>query len=134
MKRVCILTVLCLLINISLQTAAGVIEDEISGFTIDNTITRVGHDFARFLGDYRNTHYPDSTYNLTVHERPSARWGNLIWVTKDHQTLYRRFLQPSSTGLRETAEQAAESIHSKINQLKLKALFSDTIDIDKDEI
>ena len=25
------------------------LEDEISGFTIDSTITRSGHDFARFL-------------------------------------------------------------------------------------
>ncbi len=125
---------LMLLSTTSPQVIAGVIEDEISGFTIDNTITRIGHDFSRFLSDYRSSNLANSNYNLTVHERPSARWGNLIWVTKDHQTLYRRFIQPSNTRLKETAEDAAQQIHNQIKQLKLKELFSDNFDIDKDEI
>lgn len=125
---------LLLLTSTSLTATAGVIEDEISGFTIDNTITRIGHDFARFLGDYRHSDLPESNYNLTVHERPSARWGNLIWITKDHKTVYRQFIQPSNTRLKEIAEQAAQDVHRKIKQLELKALFSDTFDIDKDEI
>jgi curli production assembly/transport component CsgE len=125
---------LMLLFTTNLTVTAGVIEDEISGFTIDNTITRIGHDFSRFLSDYRSSNLANSYYNLTVHERPSARWGNLIWVTKDHQTLYRRFIQPSNTRLKETAEDAAQQIHNQIKQLKLKELFSDNFDIDKDEI
>lgn len=126
--------ILILLLTTSQAVTAGVIEDEISGFTIDNTITRIGHDFSRFLSDYRSSNLANSNYNLTVHERPSARWGNLIWVTKDHQTLYRRFIQPSNTHLKETAENAAKQIHNQIKQLKLKELFSDNFDIDKDEI
>jgi curli production assembly/transport component CsgE len=126
--------ILILLLTTSQAVTAGVIEDEISGFTIDNTITRIGHDFARFLGDYRHRDLPESNYNLTVHERPSARWGNLIWITKDHKTVYRQFIQPSNTRLKEIAEQAAQEVHSRIKQLELKALFSDNFDIDKDEI
>ncbi len=125
---------LALLFTTSLPVTAGVIEDEISGLAIDNTITRIGHDFSRFLSDYRSSNLANSHYNLTVHERPSARWGNLIWVTKDHQTLYWRFIQPSNTRLKETAEDAAQQIHNQIKQLKLKELFSDNFDIDKDEI
>ena len=66
------------------------IEDEISGFTIDHTITRVGHDFSRYLSDYRNTNLPDTDYNLTIYERPSARWGSLIWVTHNHRIVFRQ--------------------------------------------
>ncbi|WP_299179485.1 CsgE family curli-type amyloid fiber assembly protein [uncultured Neptuniibacter sp.] len=110
------------------------LEDEIKGFTTDNTITRIGHDFTRYLSDYRHTHIPDGEYNLSIFERPSARWGNLIWVEKDHKTVYRRFLSPSSTNLQREAEQAARQIDKRVKQLELKALFSDTFDIDKDEL
>ena len=71
------------------------IENEISGFTQDSTITRAGHEFARYLSDYRNANFSTGNdYNLVVFERPSARWGSLIWVTSDNQDVYRRFLPP----------------------------------------
>ncbi len=107
------------------------LEDEISGFTTDNTI---GHDFVRFLRAYRNTALPESEYNLSVYERPSARWGNLIWVEHNHHTIYRTFLSPSTSQINKVAEQAAKEIDQKINQQKLKNLFRDTFDIERDEI
>ncbi|SEG47280.1 CsgE family curli-type amyloid fiber assembly protein [Marinobacterium lutimaris] len=110
------------------------IEDEIFGFTIDNTITRVGHDFARFLGDYRNTQLPPSDYNLTMRERPSARWGNLIWVEKDHSTVYLRFISPSNSELQQIAEDAAVQIHKNVQKLKIQELYIDRFDLDDDEI
>ena len=114
--------------------AEGALEDEIKGFTTDNTITRIGHDFARYLGDYRTSNIPSSEYNLSVYERPSARWGNLIWVEHDHKTVYRNFLSPSSAELKQTAEQAAIEIHKKIKRIKLEALFQDTFDLERDEL
>lgn len=127
----------CLILASLLSTvvrADNQLEDEISGFTTDNTITRVGHDFVRFLGDYRNTTFPKSKYNLSVYERPSARWGNLIWVEHNHRTVYRTFLSPSTSQINKVAEQAATEIHKTINQQKLKNLFLDTFDIERDEI
>lgn len=120
---------------ISSQTyAESALEDEIKGFTTDNTITRIGHDFARYLGDYRTSSIPSSEYNLSVYERPSSRWGNLIWVEHDHKTVYRRFLSPSSSEIKKTAEQAAIEIHKKIKRIRLEALFQDTFDLERDEI
>ena len=108
------------------------IEDEISGFVIDQTVTRIGHDFARYMSDYRHANNLGD-YNLTVRERPSARWGNLIWVTRNHDTVFRQFVQPSTTNIRELAENAANQIDQKISQAKLKALFSDKFDLEEDE-
>lgn len=110
------------------------LEDDIAGFTTDNTITRVGHEFARYISHYRNSLYPESKYNLSVYERPSARWGNLIWVEKDHKTVFRRFMSPNRSGIESEAKQAVIQIHKEVKQLELKELFSDTFDIDKDEI
>jgi curli production assembly/transport component CsgE len=110
------------------------LEDEIGGLVVDSTITRTGHDFFRYMSGYKNSAFPDATYNLTVHERPSARWGSLIWITSDQKTLFRQFIQPSHSDLRSIAEMAAIQANEQIQKLKLQALFSDTFDIDRDEI
>ena len=117
----------------TLEEDSGKLEEEISGFNIDQTITRTGHDFARYMSEYRNYNYPDSEYNLTVHERPSARWGNLIWVTYNYKTVYRRFLRPSSTDIQKQAEQAAIQIHELVLQEKLRQALQDNFDLGKDE-
>ncbi|PLY13857.1 MAG: hypothetical protein C0631_12860, partial [Sedimenticola sp.] len=54
--------------------------DEISGIVVDRTITLMGHDFYRYFTSYRQFTQPESKYNLTVFERPSARWGSLVWI------------------------------------------------------
>ncbi|WP_232325122.1 curli production assembly/transport protein CsgE [Microbulbifer agarilyticus] len=110
------------------------IEDEISGFNIDQTITRTGHDFARYMSEYRNLNYPDSDYNLTIQERPSARWGNLIWITYNNKTVFRRFISPSTNNIRQLAEEASQMIHEMVLQEKVRAAFTDHFDLGKDEL
>ncbi len=108
--------------------------EEILGFTVDHTITRVGHDFARYLSDVRHREFADSEYNLTVYERPSARWGNLIWVEHNRQRVFFHFFQPNSKDVKEKAEQAAIVIDDSVRQSRLKAMFMDTFDLERDEL
>ncbi|MCX2781226.1 curli production assembly/transport protein CsgE [Microbulbifer thermotolerans] len=117
----------------TLEENDGRIEDEISGFNIDRTITRTGHDFVRYMSEYRNLHYPDSTYNLTIHERPSARWGNLIWITYNNKTVFRRFISPSTNDIRRLAEEASIHIHEMVLQEKVRSALTDHFDLGKDE-
>lgn len=106
-----------------------VIENEISGFTTDNTISRVAHDFARYLGEWRNVNISGDTYNLSVYERPSARWGNLIWVEHENAVVYRQFLQLRNSDIRDVAYSAARRIHLVIQQRKLADLLTDSPDL-----
>lgn len=116
-----------------LEQNGGRLEDEISGFNIDRTITRTGHDFARYMGEYRNLHYPDSEYNLTIFERPSARWGNLIWITYNNRTVFRRFISPSTNDTRRLAEEASKHIHELVLKEKIRSTLIDHYDLGKDE-
>jgi curli production assembly/transport component CsgE len=111
----------------------GRLENEISGFNIDQTITRTGHDFVRYMSEYRNLNYPDSQYNLIVEERPSARWGNLIWITYNNNTVFRRFISPSTNNIRALAEEASQMIHEMVLQEKLREALNDHFDLGKDE-
>ncbi|WP_226642875.1 curli production assembly/transport protein CsgE [Microbulbifer variabilis] len=115
------------------DTDSGRLEDEISGFNIDRTITRTGHDFARYLSEYRNLNYPDATYNLTVYERPSARWGNLIWVTYNDKIVFRRFISPSTNNIHRLADEAAQYINEAVLQDRVSSAFIDNFDLGKDE-
>ncbi len=115
------------------EQATDILEDELSGFTIDQTITHLGHDFARYLAEYRNNSTDPGNYNITIYERPSARWGNLIWVKQQHKQVYRRFIQPGNNKIKRLAEEAAQQIHSAVKRLKVQALFADKFDLEKDE-
>ena len=128
--RIVWLALMCLL---AANAVAKNQEDEIKGFVVDQTISRIGHEFYQHFTDrLRDTSPMD--FNLVVVERPSARWGSLIWVEFERRMLYRSFLQPNTSQLQETAYQAADFVQEDIARQKLELLFDDTFDMDKDEI
>lgn len=113
--------------------AARAEEAELQGLITNGTITRTGQAFyVKFCEGLNDTSRLD--FNLAVRERPSARWGVLIWVEHENQPLYRRFLQPNVADMQATAYAAADSVLEAINRRKIEALFDDNIDLAKDEL
>lgn len=108
-------------------------EAELSGLIIDNTITRFGHEFHRYLS-FQLQDASALEGDLVVRERPSARWGSLVWVEYGQRTVYRRFLQPNVAEIEDIASQAAQLILEEINRSKLENLLQDTFDMDRDEL
>lgn len=122
---------LAALLTLALQAQAD--EAELTGFIVDNTISRSGHEFYRSFSERLND-TSELDFNLVVRERPSARWGILIWVEHENHTLYRRFLQPNLGNIAESAYQAADFVLEEINRRRIEALFEDTHDLAKDEL
>lgn len=133
MKRLKALS-LCLLLAAALPGAAMAdAEDEMKGFIVDNTISHIGHDFYYYFADrLRATSRLD--FNLVVRERPDARWGSLVTVEFDRDVLYRRFLPPNVTQLKEEAVMAADLVKQEVIQRKLQRLLQDTTDLERDEL
>jgi len=50
------------------------VEVEVPGLLTDHTVSSIGHDFYRAFSDKWESEYHG---NLTINERPSARWGKL---------------------------------------------------------
>ncbi|MBM7455953.1 curli production assembly/transport component CsgE [Oceanisphaera litoralis] len=108
-------------------------EDEMMGFIVDNSISRVGHEFYRYFTErLRDTSKLD--FNLVVRERPSARWGSLVWVEYEGRTLYRNFLAPNTSQLQSVAHEAADLIREEVARQKLENMFQDTFDLERDEL
>lgn len=122
---------LAALLTLALQAQAD--EAELTGFIVDNTISRSGHEFYRSFSERLND-TSQLDFNLVVRERPSARWGILVWVEHENRTLYRRFLQPNLADMTDTAYQAADIVLQEINRRRIEALFEDTHDLAKDEL
>jgi curli production assembly/transport component CsgE len=119
-----------LLLLLTLLGALGAQADEaeLQGLITNGTITRSGQEFyVKFCERLNDTSRMD--FNLAVKERPSARWGVLIWVEHENQTLYRRFLQPNVADMEATAYAAADFVLEEINRRKIEALFDDNIDL-----
>lgn len=108
-------------------------EENIQGFIVDNTISRFGHDFYRYFSD-RLVDTSQLDFNLVVRERPSARWGSLVWVEHDQRVVYRQFIQPNVAELKGTAYAAADMVKDAVAKQKLENLLYDTFDMDRDEL
>lgn len=54
------------------------VEVEVPGLLTDHTVSSVGHSFYRAFSDKWDSTY---TGNITINERPSARWGSWITIT-----------------------------------------------------
>ena len=122
-----------LLLLLALQARVGQADDELNGFIVDQTITHIGHQFYRaFCDRLRDTSQMD--FNLVVRERPSARWGSLVWVAYEGGTLYRRFLPPNTAELRPLAPAAADEVKEAVTHRRLERLLQDTTDMDRDEL
>lgn len=122
---------LCLVLLLAVQAYAE--EAELKGFITNNTVSRSGLEFYRKFCERLNDTSP-LDFNLAVKERPSARWGILVWVEQDNQPLYRRFLQPNVGDMEQTAYDAADFVLQEMNRKKVEAMFEDTIDLAKDEL
>jgi curli production assembly/transport component CsgE len=108
-------------------------EELIQGLVIDSTISRFGHDFYRAFSD-RLEDTTEMDFNLVVRERPSARWGSLIWVEQDQRVLYRQFLQPNNLRVTDSAYAAAEQVVEAIARRRLEDLLQDNTDMERDEL
>lgn len=108
-------------------------DDEIMGFIVDNSISHIGHEFYRYFSErLRDTSKLD--FNLVLRERPSARWGSLVWIEYEQRVLYRRFLPPNTAEMQPVAYEAADLVLEEISRHKLERLLQDTHDMEKDEL
>lgn len=67
---------------------ANEVEVEVPGLLTDHTVSSIGHEFYRAFSDKWESEY---TGNLTINERPSARWGSWITITVNQDVIFQTF-------------------------------------------
>ncbi|MCK9529951.1 MAG: curli production assembly/transport protein CsgE [Gammaproteobacteria bacterium] len=129
---------LLLLILIHAPPARGIDDlkngDDLGGVITDQTVTFIGHAFYRgFVSNWQEP--PDiGAVNLTIRERPSARWGSLVWVDYRGESVFRTFLFPARKDADVVGARAATRVASIIEQLRLQRLMSRDPDVAANEL
>ena len=84
---------------------------EQGGFVIDRTVTHFGGEFLRhFSAEWRQLIGTES-FDVAVVERPSARWGSVVYVERNQRAIARVFLYAGrSAVIRPLAEAAARHV------------------------
>lgn len=97
--------------------------DGLGGIITDQTITRFGRDF--YSGFSQAWQAPEGLddVNLTVRERPSARWGSLVWVEYRNETVFRTFIFPGRSDPEALGSDAARQVAERIARYRMEQLM-----------
>jgi curli production assembly/transport component CsgE len=103
--------------------------DDPDGLTINQTVTRFGQVFYNEFVKHWNDYSHLVSANLTVYERPSARWGSLIWIEYRGRRIFQRQVGPSIRVIEEMAKTAAaESFSYVLNQQNTLGVSPDDLE------
>src|SRR5712691_8867327 len=70
-------------------------ESQVSGIIVDQTMTQIGRAFMQgFQKAWRDFNGKSQSLNVAVYERPTARYGSLVWVEQNFVRVYQTFLFP----------------------------------------
>jgi curli production assembly/transport component CsgE len=106
---------------------------EALGIVTNQAVTVAGHEFCNhFIAEWRDK--PGSErYTLAIRERPSARWGSLVWVDFGQQRVLQLQLPPARAGLKALAESAAENAYQTIRDIERQRQLVSDADLAPDE-
>jgi curli production assembly/transport component CsgE len=108
--------------------------EEQTSFVTDRTITLFGGEFYRYFVDTWRRLEGVAAKDLSIVERPSARWGSLVWVEHQNQQLYRAFLYPGRRAdIGPLAEDAARHVAARLREGAIASVLLDDPDLAKDE-
>lgn len=106
------------------------VEVEVPGLLTDHTVSSVGHDFYRAFSDKWESSY---TGNLTINERPSARWGSWITITVNQDLVYQTFLFPTKRDFDNNVNIAIAQTQEALDRRQIDQVLLSTGDLAKDE-
>ncbi|SNY60268.1 curli production assembly/transport protein CsgE [Enterobacter sp. CC120223-11] len=119
-----------LLLAPSVYAARAAGEVEIPGIVADHTVSSVGHDFYRaFTDKWAST----TRENLSINERPSARWGSWITITVNQDIMFQTFLFPIKRDFDKTVDAALQITQDAINKRQIDQSLLKTDDLAHDE-
>jgi len=117
----------------ALLLAAGnlrAVEVEVPGLLTDRTVSSVGHDFYRAFSDKWESSY---TGNLSINERPSARWGSWITITVNQDVVFQTFLFPTKRDFDSNVNAAVAQTHEALDRRQIDQALLSTGDLARDE-
>ena len=109
------------------------VEEAYGGVVVGQTVTVGGQDFYQYFVARWRDQPSSERYTISVHERPSARLGNLVWVEYERMRLFQTILPVSRSQIRPVGEQAAEITWQRLIEFEIERKLYNDADLAKDE-
>lgn len=106
------------------------VEVEVPGLLTDRTVSSIGHDFYRAFSDKWESSY---TGNLSINERPSARWGSWITITVNQDVIFQVFLFPTKRDFDNNVNTAIAQTQEALDRRQIDQVLLSTGDLAQDE-
>lgn len=113
--------------NGKLDDEGNIDAEPLAGLIINQTKTVLGWDFYSSFASIWSSLYPDSRSNLTIIERPTAKFGSEIWVIfSNDDVVYHIFLPPARARVKEQSRRAVQVVNNNIASIEVqRKMFKD---------
>lgn len=108
--------------------------DALGGVVTTDTITLAGQDFYNWFAQAWSAIPLSERYIVSVHERPSPRYGSLVWIEYGQRRVFQAFLPIARSNVRPVAEGAAQVAFQNVMQADLTRLLFRDADMATDEL
>jgi len=104
------------------------------GVVLNRTMTIVGHDFYQYFATTWRTRNNTERYSITIVERPTAIRGSEIWVEYRNKRVFRTFVSPRRSAIRDISRRAVGLVYNAIVEKELQQLLYHDHDLAKEEL
>ncbi len=111
-----------------------VFDDPLAGVVINRTVTVQGKDFYQFFATLWRQREAGSRFTISIHERPSARWGSEIWVQFRQNRVFHTFLPPARSATRKISALAVEIVEQNIADSEVERILVRSPDLGPEEM
>lgn len=101
---------------------------------MNQTFTPGGQEFYRRFTDFWREKSDFESYTLVILERPSRRYGNLIFVSYGQRVMYSSGLPIKFDAIRAMSSDAVDKVYANIISLALRFSGDADLDVGADEL
>lgn len=107
--------------------------EQYGGVITNNTITVAGQDFFKEFSFFWREKPNNERFALSVHERPSARLGNQVWVEYNNTRVFQTVLPTLRAQIGRIADVAAANTYQTVTDLEVQRMLFRDADLGPDE-
>lgn len=111
-----------------------VLQELYAGVVVDQTITVAGREFYQHFASLWREKPMSERYAVSVHERPSARWGTQLWVEYAQRRVFQIFLPAVRANVKAASQEAVETAFQNVVDTEVQRLLFRDADLGMDEI
>ena len=104
------------------------------GLVTNQTVTVAGHDFYQHFVAAWQEQAVSERFAISIHERPSARWGSQVWIEFAQRRILQIALPAGRSGIRAISEQAVAVVQQRIVDAEVERALFRNADLGADEI